>query len=268
MMALTGAFYPAIDLCAGEKERGTMETLLVSPAKRSEIVLGKFLTVMLFSIATTMTNLASMGLTFGQLTSMLPSAGREGLAMPFSAVLWMLVLMIPLAAFFSALSMACAIFARSAKEGQYYLVPLCMIVSPLVLMTTGPGAQLNPVQSLIPVTNVALLLKTMIVERFDQAAAYFIPVTMTTMVYGYVALRFAADQFNREEVLFREAERFDVYLWLKRLLHEKHMLPTFGQAWVCFMLMLIPRLYFQGCYLRHRGLSHFHSSCLSCCPRC
>ena len=52
MMSLTGAFYPAIDLCAGEKERGTMETLLISPASRAEIVLGKFFTVVLASMMT------------------------------------------------------------------------------------------------------------------------------------------------------------------------------------------------------------------------
>src|SRR5204862_4986456 len=63
MMSLTGAFYPAIDLCAGEKERGTMETLLISPASRSEIVLGKFLTVVLASVMTALLNLVSMGLT-------------------------------------------------------------------------------------------------------------------------------------------------------------------------------------------------------------
>src|SRR5262249_2125859 len=56
MMALTGAFYPAIDLCAGEKERGTMETLLISPASRAEIVMGKFLTVVLASMMTALLN--------------------------------------------------------------------------------------------------------------------------------------------------------------------------------------------------------------------
>ena len=61
--ALTGAFYPAIDLCAGEKERGTLETLLSSPAERSEIVMGKLFTIMTFSIATAVLNLAGMALT-------------------------------------------------------------------------------------------------------------------------------------------------------------------------------------------------------------
>ena len=74
MMSLTGAFYPAVDLCAGEKERGTMETLLISPASRTEIVMGKFLTVMLASVMTAMLNLVSMGLTGMQMASRLGSA--------------------------------------------------------------------------------------------------------------------------------------------------------------------------------------------------
>ncbi len=69
MMSLTGAFYPAIDLCAGEKERGTMETLLISPASRAEIVMGKFLTVVLASMMTALLNLVSMGLTGIQLAN-------------------------------------------------------------------------------------------------------------------------------------------------------------------------------------------------------
>src|SRR5207253_2930346 len=63
MWSLAGALYPAIDLCAGEKERGTMETLLISPASRQEIVWGKFLTIWLFSAATALLNLGSMGVT-------------------------------------------------------------------------------------------------------------------------------------------------------------------------------------------------------------
>ena len=76
MMSLTGAFYPAVDLCAGEKERGTMETLLISPASRAEIVLGKFLTVMLASVMTAVLNLVSMGL-----TGIFLARNRAGLAM-------------------------------------------------------------------------------------------------------------------------------------------------------------------------------------------
>ena len=69
MWSLAGALYPAIDLCAGEKERGTMETLLISPASREEIVWGKFLTIWVFSAVTALLNLLSMGITTMQLGS-------------------------------------------------------------------------------------------------------------------------------------------------------------------------------------------------------
>ena len=73
--AMTGAFYPAVDLCAGEKERGTLETLLSSPAERSEIVLGKLLTVMVFSMITAALNLVSMAVA-GWLILAVPDSGR------------------------------------------------------------------------------------------------------------------------------------------------------------------------------------------------
>ncbi len=72
-MMLMGAFYPAIDLTAGEKERGTMETLLVSPASRADIVYGKFLTVMTIALMTALLNLLSLG---GSLYFMLRMVGN------------------------------------------------------------------------------------------------------------------------------------------------------------------------------------------------
>src|SRR5262249_27845143 len=129
MMSLTGAFYPAVDLCAGEKERGTMETLLITPASRAEIVLGKFLTVMLASIGTALLNLASMGLTGWQMAhqigSFARSSGGAAVIQPPSPVsaFWMVLILVPLSAFFSAVCLALAILARSMKEGQYYMTP-------------------------------------------------------------------------------------------------------------------------------------------------
>ncbi len=149
MMSLTGAFYPAIDLCAGEKERGTMETLLISPASRTELVLGKFLTVMLASVMTAILNLLSMGLTGIQLAhnlgSMSADPGRRAAAAVIApptlqAAFWMVLLLIPLAAFFSALCLSLAILARSMKEGQYYMTPLYLVCLPLVFLTLAPGS--------------------------------------------------------------------------------------------------------------------------------
>ena len=140
MMSLTGAFYPAIDLCAGEKERGTMETLLISPASRAELVLGKFLTVMLASVMTALLNLVSMGLTGIQLARQFggslgrawPPGGRRDdhtADVPGRRSGWSCCL-IPLAAFFSAVCLSLAVLARSMKEGQYYMTPLSWFVCP------------------------------------------------------------------------------------------------------------------------------------------
>ena len=129
LWALTGAFYPAVDLCAGEKERGTLETLLSSPAERSEIVLGKLLTIMLFSMVTAVLNLVSMGMTgwmvLGAAAGLRAAAARRRSSGSGVAL-------VPISALFSALCLALAAFARSTKEGQYYLMPLLLVTMPLV----------------------------------------------------------------------------------------------------------------------------------------
>ncbi len=160
--SLTGAFYPAIDLCAGEKERGTFETLLSSPAERSEIAIGKLLTVMTFSMATSILNLLSMGFTGMFVASRLGASMGGGLPMgapPLASVGWLLLALIPISALFSAVALAAAAFARSSKEGQYYLVPLMMISMPLMMVPMLPAAQLDFGTSLIPVSGLMLLLR-------------------------------------------------------------------------------------------------------------
>jgi sodium transport system permease protein len=252
LMSLTGAFYPAVDLCAGEKERGTMETLLISPATRAEIVLGKFLTVMLASVLTALLNLVSMGLT-GLQMAQLAGAGaghvtREtgrrlataaAIAPPtLQSALWMILLLIPLAAFFSAICVALAVLARSMKEGQYYMTPLYLVCLPLIFLTLMPEIELNLFYSLVPITGVSLLLRTLIMGDYPTAARFFLPVMVPTVLYAAVALRWAIDQFQREEVLFREAERFNLAHWLRHLFRDRQPLPTGGQATLCFALIL------------------------------
>ena len=248
MMALTGAFYPAIDLCAGEKERGTMETLLISPAYRSEIVVGKFLTIMAASVGTALLNLASMGLTMAWVAAQLgvgggvvgePGGAVDELSPPsLSALCWMVALLIPLAAFFSAVCLSLAVLARSMKEGQYYMTPLYMIALPLIFLTLMPGVELNPFYSLVPITGVSLLLKELMLEQYHEAWTYFPAVLLSTTVYGAMALRWAVGQFRTEEVLFREAERFDLASWLRHLVRDRGPLPSGGQAIACFAIII------------------------------
>ena len=242
LMTVTGAFYPAVDLAAGEKERGTMETLLICPASRSDIVLGKFFTVMLFSVSTAILNLCSMGLTGKYMASLAGSGlGKVGLLSPppLVALAWVAVLMIPLAALFSALCLALATFARSTKEGQYYLTPLLLVTIGLTFFCLSPAVEITPLFSVIPVAGVALILKELLASGGATAYAYLAPVLVSSLAAAALALWWAIDQFSREEVLFREAERFEPRLWIQHLLREKGAFPSFAEGGVCFVFMML-----------------------------
>lgn len=244
IMSLTGAFYPAIDLGAGEKERGTMETLLICPASRTEIVIGKFLTVMVFSIATALLNLSSLGFTGKYMISL---AGNNSMSRmvdlelpPISALLWVLLILLPLSALFSALCLAFATFARSSKEGQYYLTPLLMVTLGLTVFCLSPAVEMQPFYSVMPVMGPALLLKGLLQPTTSASmTVYLIPVLVTSFGFSILALWWAIDQFGSEDVLFREAERFDVRLWLRHLLRDKEPTPSFSEAMFGFVAILM-----------------------------
>jgi sodium transport system permease protein len=213
MWSLTGALYPAVDLCAGEKERGTMETLLISPADRVEIVAGKFLAVWTLSAVTAWWNLLWMGggaVLGGHLLQM-------ELVRP-AGLFWCAVLTLPLTALFSALSLALSVYARSTKEGQYYLLPIFLGTMPLVVVSLSPGIELNWKTSLIPVTGVCLLLQKLIFAPPGSAPGVYVPAVLLSLAVCIVlALRWAVWQFHREDVLFRESERGGWRAWMHGL---------------------------------------------------
>lgn len=240
--ALTGAFYPAVDLCAGEKERGTLETLLSSPAERSEIVLGKLLTIMGFSSATSLLNLLSLAITGTAVILLQPAMFPIG-APPISSLGWLLLALLPISALFSALALAIAAFARSTKEGQYYLMPLLLISLPLMILPMLPAVRLNLGSSLIPITGMMLLLRAVVEGQYAEAALFAPPVLLVTGGCCLLAIRWAVGQFNNESVLFRESERVDLGLWLRHLVRDRGPTPTFGQALACGLLLLTIRFF-------------------------
>lgn len=245
--AMTGAFYPAIDLCAGEKERGTLETLLSCPASRHEIVFGKLLTVMVFSIATSLLNLMSMGLTgkfvFTQLQGLGDMGGMQIGPPPLETLGWLVLALIPIAALFSALSLALAAMARSSKEGQYYLMPLMLGTMPLMLLPMLPAVELDLGNSLIPVTGVILLLRSLIEGQYIEAIRYTLPVISVTGICCWLAGLWAINQFEDERVLFHESEQFDLRSWIVHVFRDRADVPTIAQAFFCAVLLLMLRFF-------------------------
>jgi len=243
--ALTGAFYPAIDLCAGEKERGTLETLLSSPAGRNEIVWGKLLTIMSFSMATSLLNMVSMGFTGVFIFRQMAAAGgtfNMG-PPPLVAMGWLVLALIPISALFSALSLAIAAFARSSKEGQYYLMPLLLISMPLMVLPMLPGAELDLGTSLIPISGVMLLLRALMEGQFREALPFIPAVVSVTALCCTLAIRWAISQFQNESILFRESERWGLGSWFRHLVRGRGDTPTFGEAMLCGLLLLMIRFF-------------------------
>ncbi|NOZ22711.1 MAG: CPBP family intramembrane metalloprotease [Planctomycetes bacterium] len=233
VMSMTGAFYPALDLCAGEKERGTIETLLVSPAERVDIVTGKFLTILLISIVTTLLNLASMCITFAQVGNvMMPKEFGAAFAISIDRVGICLLALLPTAALFSAVSLAISSMARSYREGQHYLTPVMFVALPLAMVVMVPNFDPPLYYSLVPVTNASVLLKKLFVGEYD--GRFIAGVFFSTTVYAAAALHWAAQLYNREDVIFRTPVEVG---WRPQQSHRRR-LPRTGDAAFLFCLCL------------------------------
>lgn len=206
LMCLTGAMYPAIDLTAGEKERGTIETLLVSSASRMEIVLGKFLTVLTAAGATSVLSLSSLALTLTVgLNYLVTSAGAKEAIVGFkvtpTSLILVLLMMIPVAVLFSSALLAIALMARSFKEAQSYISPLMILVILPAVASMLPGMEVDLGLAFIPVMNSSLVIKEILTNVYHWN---LIGVTfLVSSAYAAVALLVAFQMFNRESVLFR-----------------------------------------------------------------
>jgi sodium transport system permease protein len=207
LLCLTGAMYPAMDLTAGEKERGTIETILCSPVSRVHLVFGKFLMVLTASIATAVLSLTSMAVSFGagkrMLLSVTHGAADAALRITITgkAILSILFVVLPLAVFFSAALLALSLFAKSFKEAQSYISPLMIVVVLPAVAALLPGVELSPGLALIPVLNTSLISKEIITGTYHWNLIALI--FLSSSAYAGLALAIAVKLFQREDVLFR-----------------------------------------------------------------
>lgn len=202
-MLIIGALYPAVDLTAGEKERGTLETLLVSAVRPVDVMAAKYLTVSLVAVATALANLAAMGVTFGMGISF-GGPATTTFHLTVGQVLTMLVCLVPAALLLSGVSLAVASTARTFKEGQSLMSPVMLACLAPALLSQMPGIELSPVTALIPLLNVALLIKASVL-----GTATLVEVALTSLsvlAFAALALKIAASAFNSEVFRFGGTE--------------------------------------------------------------
>jgi sodium transport system permease protein len=200
-----GAMYPAIDLTAGEKERGTLETILTVPVSRLELLMGKYLTVSTIALITGTLNLISMWLAYALGFIQLGMAAGK-LEFSFSPVniLILFIVIIPLALFISAAVLSVSIFARSFKDAQNLVTPLYLILMLPAIITSVPGIELNNVLALVPIVNVSLLFKEIMLNNYSFEMIF--AVFLSNTIFAALTLLIFSKLFNAEEVLFGEAK--------------------------------------------------------------
>jgi len=206
LLCLTGSMYPAMDLTAGEKERGTMETILSSPIARVDLVFGKFFLVLTAALVTAALSVTSMGVSFAVLEHMhaFDRAGNDAaqlqLQIHFTTVLSVFIMVLPVAVLFAAALMTVAVFAKSYKEAQSYVTPLMFIVIIPAVCAMLP-IDLTAKLSLVPILNASLLCKELVTGTYHWN--FIAIIFLSTCVYAGIALFLAVKMFQREDVLFR-----------------------------------------------------------------
>jgi sodium transport system permease protein len=200
LMTITGAVYPAIDLTAGERERGTLEVLIAAPVPRWALLGAKYVAVVTIAVLTALVNLASMVVTLW----------ASGLGQVFidqnSLSIWLLPqvfgLLLLLAAFFSGVLLAITSFARSFKEAQAYLIPLMLASLMPGMIGLVPGLRLEGPLAVVPLINIVLLARDLLAGVASPLAAAV--VVLTTALYAVAAVAVAARTFGAEAVLYAQ----------------------------------------------------------------
>nr|WP_136249789.1 ABC transporter permease [Ningiella ruwaisensis] len=203
ILCLQGAMLPAADIGAGEKERGTLETLLLSPISRTDIVLGKFLTIATAGVVSALVTVLSMavwgvilaqGMAIEFVSSFIASIGTIDVMLVF-------LMLVPIVSMFAAILLSLSIYARSYKEAQGYMTPLVFAVIVPVLIAAVPGIELKGIWAWVPLTNVALAIKELIKGTMDYVQLFAIFCSSVLIAGALIA--FCVYWFNKEKVLFR-----------------------------------------------------------------
>lgn len=230
LMTITGAVYPAIDLTAGERERGTLEALMAAPVPRLGLLAAKYVAVVTVALLTATANLLAMTITL--VTTGLGKAlfGQSGLS-PLVLV-EVLALLVLFAGFFSAVLLALTSFARSFKEAQAYLIPVMLLSLAPGLISLMPGVEFNGLLAVTPLVNIVLLARDLFDGSVDPTLATV--AVLTTALYALAAIGVAARVFGADALLYgSEASWSDLF----RRPPGAPLAPSVSGAVLCLALL-------------------------------
>ena len=239
---LMGALYPAIDTTAGEKERGTLETLLTLPVKNLELITAKFLATSTVAVAAALLNLLSMGIMAIYLMSSTAAVGQDMGINLFSyipAMIITLLCVLVFAMFASAVCLCACIYARSFKEAQNYTTPVMLIFMMGGMAGMIPSLRLDGTTALIPVVNITLLIAELFKFHFELSRIAM--VLISNLAYAGIAVVLMARLFSSENILFGDAAA-SLHLMEARKDMKEKQIPGIGDVVLLFSILLIVML--------------------------
>ena len=250
MGVLLGAIYPAIDSMAGEKERGTLETLFTLPISNLELVMGKYMAVSLCAIVTAILNVVSILMTLiyilstGNISGQLLSNNFNISAL--SGPLFITLICICLFAMVvSTVSMCVCSLAKSFKDAQNYITPVMFLVLIPSYASMIPNLNLDRTTSIIPVVNISLLIKSVLSNNANLSLIALVFISNFAFVILSVIL--LSKLFNSEEILFGNNRNFSFLE--KRSNIKKGTMPSVSDGVILYALGLVLLIY-VGSYIQ------------------
>ena len=240
---LMGAIYPAIDATAGEKERGTLETLLTLPVSNFHLIISKFLAVSTIAAISALLNFVSVGIMGVFLFQSMSATGTGNINVDMvtfiPAILLMLVCVLVFAMLMSALCLCICIFAKSFKEAQNYSTPLLIVVMLVGYLGFIPGVELNGTYAIVPIANIVLLVKNIFTFQYSFTNLFL--VLVTNIVYSFLAVVLMSKMYNSEALLFGEGG--SVKLFESRANMKKGQMPGTGDAFLLLAISVLATFY-------------------------
>lgn len=237
---LMGAMYPAIDTTAGEKERGTLETMLTLPVRNLEMIVSKFLATSTVAVAAALLNLISMGFLglymFESMQTASEAVMEFDLLSYLPAIAVMILCVVVFAMFASAVCLSVCIFAKSFKEAQNYTTPVMLVFMIAGMVGMIPSIELDGVTSILPVVNIALLIVDLFKLKFNMAVIAV--VLFSNVAYSLFAIVIMTRLFNSENILFGDGTG-GIRLLEKRSNMKEKQIPGIGDLILLFSVLLI-----------------------------
>lgn len=201
IMAITvSATYPATDATAGEKERGTLETLLTFPIKSRDIIIGKFLSVTLSSIITGMLSLILTIISLSIANDMFKIYEEVNLMLPLESLIFAIIVIIAYSFLISGLCIAIASKAKSFKEAQSALTPLTFISFFPSFIAFMLNLDSNRIVALIPFLNFTLIFTDITSKNIDYVSIFLM--LISTVIFIAIVLSIIIKQYKSEKILF------------------------------------------------------------------